>query len=361
MSAEKLQSALGWVEEAVKRDKVRGVVLLVARRSQIVLHEALGWQNKEKGLPMKLDSLIRTASNTKPILAAAVQMLGEDGKFSLDDAIGQHLPAFHNEKYRGVTIRHLLNHTSGLRIRGLFLDPLMKKSREHPDAPNLQLEVSRFAKVGPQEKPGGAHSYSSAGYNILGSLVEVSSRQPLETFLTERIFRPLTMRDASSGPIAEKVDRMSVVYETQDEGWRVRFGQADPSRVPFARGSGGIVCTALDYAKFCQMLLNGGTYGGKRLLTAKSVQEATSQQVRTSDSFYTTEEYNARRAYRGFTWNVSEQGPYFCGGSDGTFAWVDPQRQLIGVIFTQSSWQAIGGREGLNIQFMKRVNSACER
>ncbi len=359
MSAEKLQAALHLVEEAVKRDEVRGVVLLVARDGKIVLHEAVGWRNKEKGLPMERDTLIRTASNTKPIVAAAVQMLSEDGKISLDDEIGQHLPAFNNEKCRGMTIRRLLNHTSGLRIPGLFL-PLMKKSPQHPDAPNLQLEVNRFAEVEPEEKPGGAYSYSSAGYNMLGALIEVCSKQSLERFLTERVYRPLGMVDASGQTMAAKVDRMSVVYHRKDEEWKVRFRPSDPSRVPFARGSGGIVCTALGYAKFCQMLLNGGTYGGKRLLMQESVREATSQQVRTSGGFYTREEHEAKSAFRGFTWNVSSRGAYSCGGSDGTFAWVDPERRLLGLVFTQSSWQAIGGPKGLNIPFMELVNSACD-
>lgn len=359
MSAAKLQLARGLFEEAVKKDQIRGVVLLVARDGKIVLHEALGWQNKEKALPMQRDTLLRTASNTKPILAAAVQVLNQEGKFSLDDEIGRHLPAFDSEKCRGMAIRRLLNHTSGLRIPGLFL-PLMKSSAEHPHAPSLQLEVNRMAEVGPGERPGETYSYSSAGYNILGALIEVSSKQPLEVFLTERIYRPLGMTDASNYPVAENVDRMAVVYEREKEQWKVRFHQADPSRVPFARGSGGIVCTALGYAKFCQMLLNGGTYGGNRLLTEASVREATSRQVPTYGSFYTTEEYNAKEAYRGFTWNVSKRGAYSCGGSDGTFAWVDPNRRLLGLVFAQSSWQAISGREGLNIQFMRLVNAACE-
>ncbi len=116
-------------------------------------------------------------------------MLREDGKFSLDDEIGRHLPTFNNEKCQGMTIRRLLNHTSGLRIPGLFLEPLMKKSPQHPDAPNLQLEINRFAEVGPEEKPGGLYSYSSAGYNALGALIEVCSKQPPEMFPTERIYR----------------------------------------------------------------------------------------------------------------------------------------------------------------------------
>ena len=363
MSAQKLQVALRLFQEAVKKDEIRGVVLLVARSGRIVLHEALGWRNKEKALPMERATLMRTASNGKPIVAAAVQILAEEGRFSIDDEIGKHLPAFNNKKCRGMKIRHLLNHTSGLRIPGLFLEPLMKKSPQHPDAPSLKLEVNRIGEVGPQETPGGAYSYSSAGYNILGALIEVYSKQLLEVFLTQRIYRPLGMADASNYPIAQKVDRMSVVYERKNGEWRVRFSQSDPSRTPFARGSGGTICTTLGYAKFCQMLLNGGIYGGKRLLSEESVREAISRQVRSigNPSFYTPEEFNTNTVDHGFTWHISSLGVYSCGGADGTFAWIDPKRRLLGLVFTQSSWESIGGREGLNIRFMELVNGACEK
>ena len=361
MSREKLQTAVNVVSEMVKRQKIQGVVLLVARNSRIVLHKALGWRNKEKLLPMKTSTLLRIASNTKPILAAAVQILSEDGYLLLDNEIGRYLPSFKNYRYRGMTIRHLLNHTSGLRIPGLFLEPLMKKSPKYPDAPSLQLEVSRFSKLSPETQPGEKYSYSNAGYNILGALVEVCSGQALEQFLREKIYQPLGMKQTFHHPNSEMIGRMSVVYEPDDKGWKIRFHQKSPSIFPFTRGSGGVICSALDYAKFCQMFLNRGNYNGNRILSKKSVTEATSQQVRINRSFNLIEEYNAQEAYRGFTWNVSNQGIYSCGGGHGTFAWVDPNRQLIGLIFTQSGYQAISGRKGLSIQFMQLVNSAIKK
>lgn len=260
-----------------------------------------------------------------------------------------------------MTIRHLLNHTSGLRIPGLFLEPLMKKSPQYPEAPTLQLEVSRFSKFSPETQPGEEYSYSNVGYNILGALVEVCSGQALEQFLGEQIYQPLEMDQTFHHPISEMISGMSVVYEPDAKGWKIRLHQNSPSIFPFTRGSGGVICSALDYGKFCQMLLNGGTYNGNRLLTQKSVRQATSQQVRITSSFNLIEEYNAQKAYRGFTWNVSDQGIYSCGGTHGTFAWVDPIRQLIGLVFTQSGYQAISGKKGLNIQFMQLINSAIEK
>ena len=361
MSTEKLEAGVQRFEEAIARDDLQGVVLLVARDSKIVLHRAMGWRNKEKKMPMEHDTLIRTASNAKPIIVAAVQLLSEEQKISLDDAIGKHLPAFANEKCRGMTVRRLLNHTSGLRIPGLFLEPMLQRSPEHPDAPSLQIEVNRFAEIGPEEEPGNACHYSNAGYNILAALIEVCSGLSLEEFLTRRIYQPLGMVDATHHTTENMVDRMSVVYERDGGEWKVRFRQEDPPRAPFARGSGGTICTTLDYARFCQMLLNGGTYGATRLLSEEAVREATSGQFRSAGAggFDTFEEYETQTAYHGFTWHISSRGAYTCGGSDGTFAWVDPQDQVIGLVFTQSSYQAIQGRDGLNVRFMDAVDAAC--
>jgi CubicO group peptidase (beta-lactamase class C family) len=175
MSAEMLQQGLKLFEDAVEKDDIRGAVLLVARNGKIVFHEAVGWRNKETQLPMQPDSLFRMASNTKAFVATAVMMLSEEGKLSPDDLLYKHLSAFDNEKFNEIKIRHLLSHTSGLRIKTLFLEPLMKKSSEFPDAPTLQLEVNLFAGVGPKFPPGTTYSYNNPGYNTLGAVVEVES------------------------------------------------------------------------------------------------------------------------------------------------------------------------------------------
>ena len=161
LSQEKLDVALAEYRRAVDTDEIRGAVLLVARGGTVVLHEPLGWSNKARRQPMRTDTLFRMASNTKAAIAVGVLQLVETGKLALDDPIGKHLPAFDNIKCRKMTVRQLLSHTSGLRIKSLFLSPLRKRSRQYPRAPNLQLEVDRFGAVGPAVEPGTSYSYNN--------------------------------------------------------------------------------------------------------------------------------------------------------------------------------------------------------
>lgn len=347
MSAAVLERGVHLFEDAISRDELRGVVLLVARRGKIVLHRPLGWRNREAAILMERDTLFRMASNTKAVVAAAVLMLAEEGKLDLRDPIGKHLPAFDNAKYRDITVHHLLTHTSGLRIKTLFLSPLMKKSAQHPDAPTLRLEVNRYAGVGPKAKPGTTFSYNNPGYNTLGALIETLSGKPLETFLTGRIYRPLGMNDTSNHPVPDRFDRMSVVYRRKDSRWSIAFRQDSGMKVPLVRASGGMVSTALDFANFCQMFLNGGD----PILGEASVKAARTQQAK---SAFSSKELAKRKSVYGYGWFVANDGVFSHGGSEGTFAWVDPDRKLIGLVLTQSP-----GAKIPRAAFQKLVNEAC--
>lgn len=358
MSAAALRDASAVVADAVARDDIRGAVVLVARHGRIVLHEAHGWQNVELQQPLKRDSLFRMASNTKPVIGTAVLILSERGLLHIDDRVGRHLPAFDGPDYRDVTIRHLLAHTSGLRISTLFLHPLMQPDERFPQAPNLQLEVARFSSVPPDHEPGATYSYNNAGYNTLGAVIEVCSRQPLEEFLTENIYRPLEMRDTTNHPRAETLDRLCVVYgrkvsESGEPFWTVRFGQETRMRTPFVRASGGMVSTAIDYARYCQMHLNGGEYNGRRVLTPVSIRAA--RRPQTDHVATPMIDRDTGRAFSyGLGWKVSPEGVYYHSGSEGTFAWIDPSRDLFGLLLTQSPGGGIP-RE----QFVARVTAAC--
>ena len=353
VSAKKLAEARKLFENAVTKNEIKGAVLLVAKDGKIVFHEAVGWRNEEKKLPMERDTLIRMASNTKAFIATAVMMLAEDGKLSVNDRLCKHLPAFDNEKCRDIRIKHLLSHTSGLRIKTLFLQPMMKPSKQHPDAPNLKLEVNRFANVGPAEKPGTSFSYNNPGYNTLGALIETVSGMPLEQFLTKRIYRPLGMKDTTNHPVKSKFSRMSVVYERLKSGkWKQRFQQNSGMRVPFVRASGGMVSMATDYARFCQMFLNSGKWGSRQLLSAKSTLAMTSAQTR---NIYSAEQLRKRVSFYGYGWVVYRTGYFAHGGSEGTFGWIDPQRNLIGLILTQSPKGKIPRYE-----FIRLINAACD-
>ena len=353
MSAGKLEEGVTMFKEAIAADDLRNVVLLVARNGKTVLHEALGWRNKEKDLPMQKDNLLRMASNTKAAVATGILILAEENRLDLDDPVGKHLPAFDNEQYRPVTLRHLLSHTSGMRIKTLFLDPLVEPKEGHPDARTLQLEVNRFATIGPQFPPGTTYSYNNAGFNTLGAVIEVVSGQLLDKFLAEHIYQPLGMNDTSHRPPADQVDRMSVVYQREDGTWSVRFRQGTEMRVPFVRASGGLVSTASDYSRFAHMYLGHGKLGRTRILTRSSVREATSHQ---SLHAYSQQQRSRRTSFYGLGWVTGLDGAFWHTGSEGTYVWVDPERRLVGMVLTQSP-----GGTYLRSEFREVVNAACTR
>jgi CubicO group peptidase (beta-lactamase class C family) len=332
-------------------------VLLVARDGKVVLHEALGWRNKAKGLPMEPTTLFRMASNTKPTIATAVSILVEEGKLSYDDPVRRYIPTFDNYRSGFIQIKHLLNHSSGFRIGSLFLEPYLEPSPQHPEAPSLQLEVARFGEVGAEALPGTTYSYSNPGYNTLGALVEIASGQSLESFLDQRIYTPLGMHDSYNHELAEKLegklDRMGAVYYRRDSTtgeWTPGWQPGDPPQVPFVRASGGMISTAMDYAIFCQTFLNGGISGGARILQERTVRRMT------SDTYFAGGETDPSKGVGvgyGFGWNVAEDGTFSHTGSDGTGAWVDPNLDLIVLVFTQTP----SGRNP-RAKFLELVRSA---
>jgi CubicO group peptidase (beta-lactamase class C family) len=323
-----LNQAIELFRGAVTRDELRGVVLMVARRGIIVMHEALGWRHVAYKLPMEKDTLFRMASNTKPVVASAALILEQDGKLALSDRVGAHLSALDNYRWREVTIGHLLSHSSGLRIGPIFQpfdDEVGKK-----ETPTLQGAVAKFASMGPEFAPGTTYSYNNAGFNTAGAVIEHASGLALEDFLRTRIYEPLGMTDTLNHEDATKLARMATVYAGQRGGdgkvaWTQRFTPGDAPDFPVIRASGGMISTAMDYARFLQMYLNGGEYGGARVLTAASVTKATTSHIAAG----------TEGGY-GYGWVVASDGSYSHNGSDGTYAWVDPKRELLGIVFTQS-------------------------
>ena len=340
--AASLDAAVQLYRDAVGRDELRGAVLYVAHRGRVVLHEAVGFRHHAYGLPMEKDTLFRMASNTKPVVAAAMLMLAEAGKLSVSDPVSKHLRSFDNDKSRRVTIEQLLTHSSGLRI-GPILYPF-----EDGDERTLQAAVAKFGAEGPAEAPG-QYSYNNAGYNTLGAIIEVVSGQPLEVFLQSRIYDPLGMTDTLNHEDPAKLHRMATVYRGRRPGGRggpVVFTQGftpgDPPDYPLIRASGGMISTAGDYARFLEMFRRGGEYGGVRLLAEATVRAAVTPRVKAgADTSY------------GYGWMIRADGSYSHAGSDGTMGWVDPAREIAGLVFTQSP----GGVNPTN-QFRDIVNRA---
>ena len=342
MSAAVLSGALGVYEEAIERGELVGAVVLVARKGRIVLHEALGWRDKEQGLPMERNSLFRMASNTKPLVSTGIAKLVEQGRLAYSDLVRTHIPEWDNYRAGFITIGQLLSHSSGLRISSLFLQPL---------APNttLQKEAARFGDVGASVPPGETYSYNNPGYNTLAALVEIGSGQLLEAYLKSIVYRPLGMTDSYNHQAGHKLDdklnRMGAVYyERGSNGeWEPGGTPGGPVAYPFARGSGGMISTAWDYAVFCQMFLNGGVYDGVRILETETVELMTSPKIQMPGG-----------GGYGYGWSITD-GTYGHGGSDGTNAWVDPEREIIGLVFTQTP----RGRVSLD-RFRQLVNLSIE-
>ena len=342
MSAAVLSGALGVYEEAIERGELVGAVVLVARKGRIVLHEALGWRDKEQGLPMERNSLFRMASNTKPLVSTGIAKLVEQGRLAYSDLVRTHIPEWDNYRAGFITIGQLLSHSSGLRISSLFLQPL---------APNttLQKEAARFGDVGASVPPGETYSYNNPGYNTLAALVEIGSGQLLEAYLKSIVYRPLGMADSYNHQAGHKLDgklnRMGAVYyERGSNGeWEPGGTPGGPVAYPFARGSGGMISTAWDYAVFCQMFLNGGVYDGVRILETETVELMTSPKIQMPGG-----------GGYGYGWSITD-GTYGHGGSDGTNAWVDPEREIIGLVFTQTP----RGRVSLD-RFRQLVNLSIE-
>ena len=344
MDAALLDQAMQLYRDAVERDELKGAVLMVARRGVIVLHEAVGWRHEAYQLPMERDTLFRMASNTKPVIGTAVLILQEEGRLALDDRAADHLESFDNDRSRDITIRQLLSHSSGLRV-GPILYPF-----EEDETPTLIGAVAKFGAEGPAVEPGTSYSYNNAGYNTVGAIIEVASGMTLEDFLRTRIYEPLGMADTLNHEDETRLSRMATVYRgrRQDDGrvdFRQGFSPGDPPDFPVVRASGGMISTAPDYARFLQMYLNGGRYADAQVLSEDSVAAGTKGEIVSGTN----------TAY-GLGWQIATDGAYSHAGSDGTMGWVDPSREIIGIVFTQSPGGINPRRD-----FQELVNRAVDR
>ncbi len=318
MSPSILKGAVGFYEEAVKRGDLVGVVLLVARDGKVVCHEALGVSDLAQQRPMKRDTLFHLASNTKPVVAAGIAILVEQGKLKYSDLVREFIPSWDNYRAGFITVDQLLSHTSGFRIQSLFLPPAEANV-------DLQTAVARFGEVGARVTPGTSYSYSNPGYNTLGGLIEIRSGEILEPFLDRSIYEPLGMKDSyhfrAGHDLEGKRDRLGPVYYRRDGDGNWVAGQA--VTLPFARASGGMVSTAWDYALFCQMILNGGVLNERRILREETVEHMLTAKTERPGGAY------------GYGWGLSD-GVASHSGSDGTHAWIDRKRGIVGLVFSQN-------------------------
>ncbi len=358
------------LQEYINNGTVNGMVALIVRDGKIAYYKAFG-TNDASGTPLKKDAIFRIASQTKAITSVAVMMLYEEGKFLLDDPVGNYIPEFRNTKVidqynekdttyttvparRQVTIRDLLTHTSGIGyaqigsaqanaiyykagviggigIRGLLLGDVMKK-------------------LGPLplfHHPGEKFTYG-LNTDVLGYLVEVVSGMSLNDFFAKRIFEPLGMKDTYFYLPSNKHNRLANLF-TEDTASKKAVLMQEQYRLngtlyrdypltngTYYSGGGGLSSTIYDYALFCQMMLNGGQLNGKRLLAKNTVRMMTMNQIgdisRGANKFglgfgITTE--------KGSAMLPTPEGVYEWGGMFATTYWIDPKEKVVALLYRQ--------------------------
>ena len=359
---ERLSEAL---ETYVEEGRLAGAVALVAHEGETSYLGAVGDRDIEAGDPMEPDDIFRIASQTKAIVSVAVMMLQEAGDLLISDPVGRYLPEYMETTVavadgeggyeivpanRPITIRDLLTHTAGIGYGGGPAADLWAEADiqgwyfAHRDEP-VRETVRRMAALPMDAQPGERFVYGYAT-DILGALVEEVSGQPLDAFLRSRIFEPLGMVDTHFYLPEEKRDRLSVVYSASadglapapDPGGMVGQGAyVDGPRTSFSGGA-GLLSTAHDYARFLQMMLNGGELDGARILSSKSVELMTVNHIGNRFSpdgsvgfglgFSVLSDLGARGT-------PGSVGEYAWGGAYHSTYWVDPEEDLVVVYFTQ--------------------------
>ena len=340
MDPVRLERVAARMQEFVTRGTAAGFVTLVARHGQVAALSAVGYQNLESKTPMRADTIFQVMSMTKAVTATAIMMLVEDGRLSLIDPVERFLPSFHAQLIgdrkpgRPISIRDMLTHTSGMASWAGKKTDFVLWSRTLPE--NVE-ECSHSSLL---FEPGAGWKYSGCGFATLGRIVEVVSGKPFDRFLEERILQPLGMTDTFFFPPENKKSRIASFYAIQ--GGKLIRDKDDDIYRPGAKDpapEGGLYSTAIDMARFYQMVLNGGAFNSRRLLSRASVESMTMSQ---------TGDLNLPLAPGmgyGFglfvirdpsgTFRLSSIGSYGHYGSSHTFGWVDPKRDMISVILFQ--------------------------
>jgi CubicO group peptidase (beta-lactamase class C family) len=359
LSVERLARITATMNRYVEEGRIAGTVSFVARNGRVAYFETAGKRDLEKNLPMEKDTIFRIASMTKAVTSVAAMILVEEGRLLLSDPVSKFLPRFKKTVVlatplapvpakREITIRDLLTHTSGLsygtgpaeaqyRAAGAYLWYFADKAEP------IGVVVDRMAGLPLDAQPGERWIYGFST-DVLGRVIEVVSGQDLDTFFRSRIFEPLMMDDTSFFLPAAKRARLATVYaaksggaiERSPEEGRGQGDYVDGPRKCFSGGA-GLLSTAGDYARFLQMLLGGGALDGVRILSPKTVQLMTANQVGSL--------HDDGRAGFGLGFEVIEDvgragkmgspGAYGWGSAYYSSYWVDPSDKLVAIFLSQ--------------------------
>lgn len=354
----------------VAKGTLPGAVVLISRKGKTAYFESVGMLDPQTKAVMPKDGIFRIYSMTKPLTSVAAMMLVEEGRMQLSDPVAKYLPALKELQVgtekpgadgkpmletapakRVMTVQDLLRHTSGITY-GFFGNSLVKKSYANlfdGEYDNTE-HVARLAKLPLHYEPGTIWDYSHST-DVLGAVVEKVSGKPLDVFFRERLTGPLGMKDTEFH-VPNKADFTRVVEPFANDrslGGGVEF--FDPRVVnKWKSGGGGLMGTAADYARFLQMLLNGGSLDGKRYLSPQTVRYMTTDHmgavIKPGPLYLPGAGYGfglgfAVRLSDGVVPYAGSVGDYYWGGAGGTYFWVDPKQDMFVVFMMQSPKQRV--------------------
>jgi CubicO group peptidase (beta-lactamase class C family) len=344
--------------------EISGAATLLATPDRIVHLDSIGKADIGEGKPIRPDTLFWIASMTKPVTATAVLMLQDQGKLSVDDPVEEYLPEFKSLKTADgkparVTIRHLLTHTSGM---GEI------SSDEARDIGNLAGLIRLYVEKPVRFEPGTKWVYCQSGINTAARIVEVVSGSSFDQFVERRLFGPLGMKDTTFYLTEEQLPRLATSYRRTDRGELeatgigILNGKTPTSRDRFPAANGGLFSTAPDYARFCQMVLNGGELEGTRYLKPESVKLMTTVQTGGLKTGFTEGNgwglgWCVVREPQGVTAMLSP-GTFGHGGAYGTQAWIDPRKKRIYILMVQRANFPNSDASEVRRAFQEAANSA---
>jgi CubicO group peptidase (beta-lactamase class C family) len=373
LDAERLARIPARMKAFVECGSIAGAVMLVARHGTVGSVEAVGYQNLETKTPMRTDTIFQIMSMSKPVTAIGIMMLLEEGRLGLNDPVERHLLEFRGQwvidnrpdektrllkkSPRPITIKDLLTHTSGMAA----MAPEGMKEVMFKFDHTLAEAVTVYSQQPLEFEPGKKWSYSNTGIATLGRIIEVVSGMPYEKFMEERIFKPLGMKDSFFFPPEEKKARIAMLYKLEDGHLKRAGAEALAGDAALYRKGAkypcpecGMYSTATDLAALYQMMLNGGVHQGKQLLSRASVEAMTAVQT------------GELRPSYGLGWAVStdpgmllslkSQGTFGHGGAFGTYGWMDPKKDLLGVFLIQ---RTAGGTDAESNAFQALAGAAA--
>jgi CubicO group peptidase (beta-lactamase class C family) len=363
LSALRLQRMRDAYQREIDKGTTPGVVSMVARRGQIGWFEAQGKQNPADSTPMATNSIFRIFSMTKPLVSLGIMMLVEDGYLLLNDPLAKYIPEFASQKVgiehngqlefalpdRPITIQDLLRHTSGIsyEITGAgMVQRMYAKAKTFRRDITSEEHAKLIASMPLMCQPGAEWNYSRST-DILGRVIEVVSGKTLSAFLSERILSPLQMNETGFHTAESNKPRIAQPFPT-DPWTGDKVALFDPLEIPkMESGGGGLVSTAMDYARFCQMLLNGGTLDGNRIIGRTTLALMASNHLASGvkvESHLLPPGHGfglgfAVRTDAGLAPYAGSVGQFFWSGVAGTFFWIDPKEDMFAIFLSQGPGQ----------------------